>query len=506
MKIRISLLANLAGQGWTAALNLAAVPFYIHFLGVDAFGLIGLFTVVITIVSIIDAGMTTTLNRELVRFVAGERSADSIRDLLRSVEIGLGAVGVALMIAALGLGPVLAQAWIGPSSIPFATIAFSLTMMIVAAVLRLLEAIYRAALLGLHRPVLMNGLSVISSTTRIAGVLGAFALVGADLRTFFIWQVATGVLTLAAYACATHLCVGRGSRPARFAPAELRGVKGFASGAFGMALLNILLTQADKMLVPRLVSLREVGYYSAAVVIATSVNQIVLPIFHTFYPRLSFLHATEDGEQFAATYLSAATLLAVVAGCPVAVFIGFGHEILFAWTGKVDVANAAAPVLRLLAPGALAFGLYHLPMAALLAAGAQRAAVKAMGLAVALLVPTILAGFYWAGLDGVAAGWSAVLCLNLALGMVATRRCVLPEIAVRQLVGSSFLAIVVATAITALLRLLRLLLIAATDERWRLAVELAIVGGVVLSLTALVAWNRRAVALLRQRRSLHEPN
>lgn len=498
MKIRTSLTANLIGQGWTTVLNLAAVPFYIHFLGIDAFGLIGLYTVVIIVVSMFDAGMTTTLNREMVRYLAGERSSNSIRDLMRSVEIICGGVGLSLILLSFAFGPVLAAVWIGHSTIPASTVGFSLTMMIVASVLRVVEAIYRAALLGLHRPVLMNTLSVIFSTLRIAGILAVFAVLTPSLRTFFIWQVAVGTLTLVTYIAATHRVIGRGSRRARFDPAQLRGIAGFAGNAFAISALGVVLTQADKVLVPRLVSLRDVGYYSAAVVIATGINQLVLPIFHSFYPRLSFFHATTDRRSFEATYLHAARLIAVVAGCPIAIFLYHGHDILLAWTAKPDVAAAAAPLLRRMAPGALAFGLYQIPMAALLAADEQRVAVQTMAVAAALIAPMILTSFALAGLVGVATAWSLVLWLVLVIGLVRTRRQVLSGTKLLSLVSASFLPVAVAITLSGLLQLLPTL---GNGGRWFIVGKLVLVSGAVLVLTTAVTWNSGIATRARRWRS-----
>ena len=40
---RLGLLANYLGQFWAVAVSLALVPVYIHYLGIEAYGLIGVF-------------------------------------------------------------------------------------------------------------------------------------------------------------------------------------------------------------------------------------------------------------------------------------------------------------------------------------------------------------------------------------------------------------------------------------------------------------------------------
>ena len=100
-----NLVANYVGQGWNALMSFAFIPVYIAYLGIEAYGLIGLFALLTAWLALLDLGLSPMLNREMARFTAGRHTPDSIRDLLRSVEVV--AVCVALAIAsgvAMGAG------------------------------------------------------------------------------------------------------------------------------------------------------------------------------------------------------------------------------------------------------------------------------------------------------------------------------------------------------------------------------------------------------------------
>lgn len=43
MAFKRNLIANYLGQSWTALMGLAFIPLYIKYLGIEAYGLIGLF-------------------------------------------------------------------------------------------------------------------------------------------------------------------------------------------------------------------------------------------------------------------------------------------------------------------------------------------------------------------------------------------------------------------------------------------------------------------------------
>ena len=71
MQIRRNVIANYLGQAWGALMGLAFVPFYIRYLGVEAYGLIGIFALLQTLLSLLDLGLTPALSREMSRYQAG---------------------------------------------------------------------------------------------------------------------------------------------------------------------------------------------------------------------------------------------------------------------------------------------------------------------------------------------------------------------------------------------------------------------------------------------------
>ena len=80
--VRTNILANLAGQGWSALLQLLLLPLYLHFLGVEAYGIVSLYVVLITSVQIFDLGLAQTLNRELARWRGRPERTAEVRDLV----------------------------------------------------------------------------------------------------------------------------------------------------------------------------------------------------------------------------------------------------------------------------------------------------------------------------------------------------------------------------------------------------------------------------------------
>ena len=67
MSLGRNLLAGLASSVWSALVGLAVVPFYLKYLGIEAYGLIGFFATTQAVLSLLDMGMAPTINREVAR-------------------------------------------------------------------------------------------------------------------------------------------------------------------------------------------------------------------------------------------------------------------------------------------------------------------------------------------------------------------------------------------------------------------------------------------------------
>ena len=63
MRLRENLLAGFASAIWSALLGLAVVPFYLEYLGIEAYGLIGFSVTMQALLQLLDMGLASTINR-----------------------------------------------------------------------------------------------------------------------------------------------------------------------------------------------------------------------------------------------------------------------------------------------------------------------------------------------------------------------------------------------------------------------------------------------------------
>jgi O-antigen/teichoic acid export membrane protein len=403
-----NVIANAAGQGWRAAMNFAFIPLYIKYLGIETYGLIGIFALLQAWLVLLDMGMKPALGREMARFTAGAHDARSIRDLLRTVEV----IGIALAgTLALGIWAAsnwLASDWLRVENLPTELVARAFTAMGVVTALRFLEGIYVSCLAGLELQVRQNVVVSIMATARGLGAVGVLAWISPTVEAFFVWQGLISLLSVALFAGLVYRALPPSARRARFSAAALADIWHFAAGMLTITGLTLLLTQVDKILLSRLLKLEAYGYYALAVAVANGLSLLVTPITAAFYPRFTGLAALQDESALRAAYHQAAQLVAVLTGSAAAVLIVFREQVILVWTGDPILVDHAASVMAVLALGTLLNGLMSIPYQMMLAHGWTTLMIKASVVAVAILVPAILWTVPHYGAIGAAWIWVAL--------------------------------------------------------------------------------------------------
>ena len=417
MALKHNLVANYLGQGWVAIMSLAFIPIYIKYLGIESYGLIGLFALLQAWLSLLDMGMTPTLGREMARFTGGAHSAQSIRDLLRSIEVI--AFGIAILIAsaiALSTNRIVTS-WLKVETLPVDVVTQAFMLIGLVTAIRFMESIYRSSIIGLQRHVLYNVVNSVMATVRGLGAIGVLVWISASIEAFFIWQGLVSIVTLIILMILTYTILPRAERAGQFSLGALRNIWKFAGGIVSITLLALLLMQVDKILLSKLLSLKEYGYYTLVAIVAGGLYAIITPITQSFYPRLCELHARNDQVGLINTYHKGAQLISVFAGSVAIVIIVFGETFLRLWTQDPELAQRTKTLLSLLMLGNLLNGLMWIPYQTQLAHGWTELGIRINIIAIAIIIPAILWVTPRFGAEGAAWVWVSLNAGYVLIGV-----------------------------------------------------------------------------------------
>jgi O-antigen/teichoic acid export membrane protein len=382
--------ANLAVQVWATLMSMAFVPMYISFLGIDAYGLIGAFSALQVLLSMLDLGIAPALSREMARFTGGARDAHSIRDSLRTAEYFVSICAVATCALVWVSAPWLASNWLKAERLDVESTLYATRVMGVCIGLRFIENTYRCALIGLQRQVLGSGINAALATLRGAGAVAALSLISPNLETFFGWQALAAAIGVISQGVALRAILPSTTRSARMNMQSLSAMRGYAGGSVAIAVVALSLTNADKVLLSHLLELRDYGYYALAATAAASVTMFTAPFGTAYLSRLTQLHAAQDHRAMRLQFHQGAHLVSVVVGSAALSVAVFADDAVFAWTGDRDLASDVAPLLRLLVMGNLFVALTNLPYCTELAYGRTAPIFWGNTAALLIFVPAIV--------------------------------------------------------------------------------------------------------------------
>lgn len=412
MPLKRNIFANYASQIYVTIIGIVIVPLYVKYMGAEAYGLVGFFSMLQAWFNLLDIGLTPTLSRETARYRGGATDPSGYRRLVRAMES-------VFLVTALAGGGILfilsgriARDWLQASQLPLAEVQSALQLMAIIVAMRWVCGLYRGVVSGAERLVWLGGYNALIATMRFVGVLLVLIFVGVTPTIFFCFQFFVALLELAGLLFYSYrlLPVIPHSQKLPWDWEPLKPVLKFSLTIAFTSSVWVLVTQTDKLLLSRLLPLAEYGYFTLAVLAASGVMIISSPISSAIMPRMARLEAEGDHAGLIRVYRQATQLAAIVASAASLTLAYCAEPLLMAWTGDKALAHQAAPVLILYAMGNGILAVSAFPYYLQYAKGDLRLHLFGNAVFVVLLIPAII----WAASSygGVGAGY-AWLAMNV---------------------------------------------------------------------------------------------
>jgi O-antigen/teichoic acid export membrane protein len=424
MQLQRNLLAGLLNSIWTALATFAVVPFYIDYLGIEAYGVIGFFITLQGVFLLLDLGLSPTVSREFAKHNT-DRRYEGVAIFMHSIAVAYWLLAAAIVVFFLIFAGAIADRWLHATD-PDLTSSGLVLLMGISVASRFPHSIYRGALIGAEKLVLLNSINMLMVTVTAVGSVLVLALVDASLQAFLIWQVVCGLLlTALMHRAAWRLILPAGRRPIgrlRFDRNVLIKVWRFTAGLTLVSIAGVILLQLDKLVLSAMLPLQEFGVYMLAVLAGSVFSAFFMPVFNVIYPRMTSLAESGDTEQLKALYRNGTRILGMVL-FPLAMVIGLFSEPLVAiWTGDAQLASQARPLIFFIAVGFAINGVMHFPYALQLAYGRAGIALQCAVLVAIILIPLIFIMVAKYGAVGGAASWLIIQIVYLLTGCWLTHR------------------------------------------------------------------------------------
>jgi O-antigen/teichoic acid export membrane protein len=469
MTFRRNLLSNYAGQLYVAFVGIAMIPLYLRYMGAEAYGLVGFFTMMQAWFLLLDVGLTPTLSRAASSYAGGSIDALTLRRVLRILEGVFLAVGLtAASLISYGASYISGE-WLQVASLDKMQVETAIRLMAIIALLRWATGLYRGVLAGFEKLVWLNALNVLVATFRFALVIPYMVLFGADPVQFFSYQVVVslvefGFLSLKAYRLLPQV---DDARNAGWNWAPIRGVLKISLTIALTSSIWIAVTQTDKLILSGLIPLTDYAFFALAVSVAGGINIVSAPVSGALLPRLTRLNAEGKHVELLQLYRRASQLVVGVVG-PVALFLFFfGEHAIWAWTGDRETAHRTAETLGLYAIGNGLLALAAFPYYLQFAKGDLRLHLIGNLLFAAIYLPILYYLVLRAGVTGAGYAWILANALPLLLWTPVVHRRFMPTAHMRWLI----LDLLPVLAVPALIVVGLNLLVDWTGDRWSVVIK-----------------------------------
>jgi O-antigen/teichoic acid export membrane protein len=417
------ILISLVGQGVIAALTVALTPLYARLLGLEAFGLLGVYSVVQSCSVVLEFGLAATLGRETARFSVPGGTTRSVRRLLDHAEIVVALMAAALSIAMIVGAGFIVDSWLDLEDLDALSARRAISCMGVIAGLKLLEMLYQSCLIGLQRQILAVGISTSFALLRGAGAVCVLALFAPTVDAYFHWQIAVSVPQLLVLKVVVGRLIPRVPNSVSAQSLWSPAVRSFAMGITGMTLVSVVVAQVDRVILASLLPISMLGMFGLMLTLASGLALLAAPIGQVFQPRLTRCFDAKQEGSFAKEFHRGAQFIGLMTYSPAALLIMLPNQTLWAWTGRTDFPDEAIWTLRLLSIGFLMNCMLWMPHQAQIAAGWTKLMLRMSAFCAMIAIPSSILFIKEFGLPGAAIGFllSNSLSLVIAVPVVCKR-------------------------------------------------------------------------------------
>ena len=411
--------AALASTMWTAATAIFVIPFYIKYLGVETYGLVGFFLTLQAIFQLLDVGLSAAINREVAKSISlVEKRA--LGQTLHSLAVVYWFMAAGLFGVLFILSASIASDWLSFEDLSTDSVETAVILMGAVIAFRLPIALYQGALIGAQKLVTTSVLSILMITLGNFGALLLLVFVSDTIVTFFLWQLLTSFVYVFSIRSIAWKEIGR-LKSDRFSVDSLKKNWRFTLHMAAVSWIAILFTQMDKVILSNILGLADYAHYMLAVTVVGVLYMFVTPTYNFLYPKFTALVAGDNVNELFDLYTLSIRLLAVFIFPLAMVLVVSSGTLVEIWTGRQDLSLVVGSIVSVMVIGTALHCVMYIPHALQLANGMSRLPLIINLTVLVMFVPTIVILTSVLGALGAAFAWVILHLCYMVLSVSLTQ-------------------------------------------------------------------------------------
>lgn len=336
--MRNDVIANYAAQLINIFLRFFLVPIYLSKLGVSAYGIIGFYFSIESIMVLVDFGIGVSSAKLLAEKLDME-PISTIR-IIRSVELVYLLISIGIGVLLFFLSRFISSSWltIDDGSIDGVR---AISLMALLLTVGWPKSLYENFLIGQKKIIQKNIVSISLNIVRTLVMIYFINILNGKIETYFWVMIISVFVETFSYRLLAYRTLTIQSGYARFE--ELKSFLKFTSGVGFFSILSLVIFQADRVFISKFLKTSDLGLYNLSAVIPLAIFSLIYPITSAAFPRLVRIEESENGLTI---YKKWSLLLGIICTSYFALIITNFPFLIKAWlhdeAGKVNlfVANA----------------------------------------------------------------------------------------------------------------------------------------------------------------------
>jgi len=411
--LKINFFSSYFSNAAIALLGIIFVPIYLKYISAEGYGLIGVFTSLQVVLSVLDGGLGGALTREIASRSSNTNSDISkTNNLVKTLEIVYWIIAAVVSLIAILLSPLLATYWVQPVNLSGSEITKVFSLLSLSLIFLFPIGFYSGGMIGLQKHLILNVLKVSFALLKNVGSVLVLIFMEEKLLSFFTWNLILTAFQAVTFKYVLWKCLGKSPKKPVFDKMELRAVSKYALGITGISITALILTQIDRIILSKVLLLDQFGYYTLACSLAVFIFQIIQPINQSFFPKFVTLISSQNTVALKENYRLAYQIASLLIIPAFLILAFFSEELLLLVTHDAQLSLKTKMVLSVLAVGNGLNSLLNVPHQLSLANGWTKYAFYQNLLLIFILTPLTI----WLSLKyGALGGASSWLILNIII-------------------------------------------------------------------------------------------
>ena len=393
--------------------SIITLPLLVKFVGAEGYGLIGFFYLLQSWLMLLDLGMSPTLSREIARYRGGALSSQDLLYLFNSMKKIFLALAILCMLSMFLFSNYIATTWLKLEILNISLVRQSICLMGAVIAIRWVAGIYKSAITGFEKLVWLSAFNISIATLRFIVVFPIFYYFSATPIVFFSYQLIVAIVEFAGVFFFVKKLMPKKSGEVRFDQTAIKKILKFTLTIAFTSSVWVVITQTDKLILSKLLTLSEFGYFSLAVQVAGGIILLTGPVSAAILPRLAWLEAENKSLELIKIYRDSTQFVVVTGGTASLLLIFFSKQVLLAWTGDLMMTTKVAPYVTLYAIGNFFLAIGAFPYYLQYAKGKLKLHLYGNLGFIIILIPSLLVVVHKYGGIGAGYVWIAINAIYL---------------------------------------------------------------------------------------------